>query len=129
VFTLIWSHRSHVGAVDFQSYCCVFTTVGVVEFTFFCRIEISSRCPLEFIVWFKGPNGGLCAEAFRELRIDFPARQHGVVCDIFSVNSPEPGEDGVVIERVLENFRNVWVGHEFVKLPHDDAFGVVVKGF
>ena len=29
----------------------------------------------------------------------------------------------------MENFRNVWVGHEFVELTHDDAFGVVVKGF
>ena len=61
-----------------------------------------------------------------QLRIRF---SHPLVTSSASTTYVEPGEDGVVIERVLENFRNVWVGHEFGKLPHDDAFGVVVKGF
>src|SRR5438105_6603597 len=62
---------------------------------------------LTLVKGFPCPNAGLCAKTFRKLAVDFPSLKHRVLRYISDGDSESVGEDEVVIEAVLKNFRNI----------------------
>lgn len=95
--TLFWCHRTHVVLMDFQGNSSVLAAVAVVG-------VLVVDLALGFVVRLFRPDRGLSAQAFGELWVDFPAREHRVVGDVVDGAAEVPGQGGVVVKAVLEDF-------------------------